>query len=65
MWFFYSACQGPNQICGASFILHFSYLHMIKGKAILGLGTNNFEEFKALFALLKVAMDKDVLDSHI
>jgi hypothetical protein len=38
---------------------------MIKGKAILGLGTNNFEEFKALFALLKVAMDKDVLDSQI
>lgn len=56
------AFQGPNHVYGAGFIRHLSYFHILKGNINLGQGTNNLGEFKALYALLKVAMDRYVLD---
>lgn len=58
--FFEGVSQGSTYLCGVGFLLHFSDSRLIKGKANLGPGTNNLGEFKALYALLKVALDKGV-----
>jgi hypothetical protein len=58
--YFDGACQGPNNLCGLGFILHFSEAHYIYGKAKLGQGSNNTAEFSALFASLRLAVRKNV-----
>jgi hypothetical protein len=59
--FFDGAYQGMTCLYGAGFILYFLDKYMIKVQANLGLRTNNLGYFKALYMLLKVDLDRDVL----
>jgi hypothetical protein len=59
--FFYGACQEPDKTCGLGLILHYSDSHFVQGKANMGQGTNNLDEFNAFLALFKMSMYKDVL----
>jgi len=56
MDFFNDVCQGENGMCGIGFVLYFSNLHSITGKANLGNGTNNKGKFQALHKLSKCAL---------
>lgn len=47
------------------FHLVFNDFHFVSGKFQLGVGSNNFSEFNALYGLLNLAINRGMLSLHI
>jgi hypothetical protein len=66
VWGFFNGISWENgSVCGLGFVLHFSTNHYLSGKANLSNDTNNMGEFSALFAFLKVALERNIHQLYV
>jgi len=63
--YFNGACQGPDSPCSLGGILYITDSHFFQFKASLGRGTNYYGKFMALKYLMKLALEKGLVQLQV